>query len=175
MQVNWTASYVGRRLSEKIALGLEQSSYPNMLFVHRDAEGADPNDRHIEIRTAVNASGYTGPLTPIVPRRMTESWLLLDESAIREVVGRPRGIELLGLPVPRNIERLPDPKERLRQVLFDACSPRGRRRRKQFNATWGAYRNRLLENLPIGGPLEQLPSWTRFRDDTVAALNLLSS
>ena len=171
LQVNWTASYVGRRLPEKIALGLEQSSYPNMLFVHRDTECSDPNDRYIEIRSAVNACGYIGPLTPIVPRRMTEAWLLLGEPAIREVVGRPRGIEPLRLPVPRSIERLPDPKERLRQALFDAYSPRGRRRRKQFDASWGAYRNRLLENLPVGGPLEQLESWTRFRDDTVAALN----
>ena len=174
LQVNWTASYVGRRLTEKIALGLEQSSYPNMLFVHRDAEGADPNDRYVEIKSAVNVSGYTGALIPIVPRRMTEAWLLLDEPAIREVVGRPRGIEPLGLPIPRNIERLADPKERLRQALFDAYSPRGRRRRKQFDASWGAYRNRLLENLPVGGPLEQLPSWLHFRDDTIAALNRIS-
>ncbi|MDE2785374.1 MAG: hypothetical protein OXL37_01785 [Chloroflexota bacterium] len=175
LQVNWTASYVGRRLTEKIALGLDQSSYPNMLFVHRDAEGADPNDRYIEIRSAVNASGYTGPLTPIVPRRTIEAWLLLDGPAIREIVGRPRGTEPLALPQPRDIERDVNPKERLRQALLVASAPRGRRRVKRFNANWENYRNQLLENLPIGGPLERLESWTRFRDDTIAALNLLSN
>ncbi|MDE2961335.1 MAG: hypothetical protein OXU28_14990 [Chloroflexota bacterium] len=46
---------------------------------------------------------------------------------------------------------------------------------KRFNANWENYRNQLLENLPIGGPLERLESWTRFRDDTIAALNLLSN
>lgn len=170
-EVNWTASYVGRRLSEKIALGLQQSSNPSMLFVHRDSEGADPNDRYEEIRSAVIASNFTGTWSAIVPRRMTETWLLLDERAIRDVVGRPRGAEPLGLPDHRNVENLPDPKARLHAALFAACSPRGRRRRKQFENYWLGYRNRLLENLPVGGPLEQLESWARFRDDTVAALN----
>ena len=31
----------------------------------------------------------------IVPVRMTEAWLLLDESAIRRVAGRPHGDEPL--------------------------------------------------------------------------------
>lgn len=174
-EVNWTASYVGRRLTEKIALGLQQSSSPNMLFVHRDAEGADPNERYEEISSAVTASNFARAWSAIVPRRMTETWLLLDELAIREVVGAPSGSEPLGLPVARDVESLPDPKARLHDALLAARSPRGRRRRKQFGYHWLGYRDRLLENLPVGGQLEHLESWTRFRDDTVAAFSQLSS
>ena len=173
-QVGWTASYAGRRLTEKITLGLQLSSSPSMLFVHRDAEAADPNDRYTEIKSAVAASDFPGAWAAIVPRRMTETWLLLDEPAIREVVGRPRGTEPLGLPVPRDVEGLPNPKGRLYEALLAACSPRGRRRRKQFENHWPGYRDRLLENLPVGGQLERLESWTRFRDDTVAALKQIS-
>ena len=173
-EVNGTSSHTGRRLTDKIRLGLRQSSDPNLLFVHRDAETAVPDERYSEISSAVSEVGYAGPSAGIVPRRMTEAWLLLDEPAIRRTVGRPRGTEPLGLPLPRDAERLPNPKDRLREALLSAYSPRGRRRRKRFESDWEHYRNQLLENLPIGGPLEQLESWTRFRDDTIAALQQLN-
>jgi hypothetical protein len=174
-EVNWTSSHSGGRLTEKIRLALSEANNPEMLFVHRDAERVDPVERHEEIRCAIAAAEYPGPWAGIVPRRMTEAWLLLDDPAMRRVVGRPRGTEPLDLPFPRDVERLPDPKERLREALLAASSPRGLRRRKQFNSAWAVYRNRLLENLPIGGPLEQVPSWVRFRDDTVSALRQLSN
>ncbi len=173
-EVNWTSSHTGRRLADKIRHGLEQFGDPNLLFVHRDAESAEPDARYDEIASAIDSANYTGPWVGVVPRRMTEAWLLLDEFSLRSIVGRPRGTEPLGLPVPRDAERLPNPKERLHQALLAACVPRGRRRRKRFESQWEHYRNRLLDNLPIGGPLEQVPSWVRFRDDTVAALQELS-
>ena len=173
-EVNWTSSYAGRRLTDKIRLGLRQSSNPNLLFVHRDAEAAEPNERYSEISSPVSEVGYAEPSVGIVPRRMTEAWLLLDEPAIRRIVGRPRGTEPLGLPLPRDAERLPNPKDRLREALLSAYSPQGRRRRKRFGSDWENYRNQLLENLPVGSPLEQLESWRRFRDDTISALQELN-
>ena len=173
-EVNWTSSHTGRRSADKVRLGLRQFGDPDLLFAHRDAEIAQPGVRYDEIASAVNEAGYEGSWVGVVPRRMTETWLLLDESALRNTVGRPRGTEPLALPSPRDVEGLPDPKARLHEALLTACSPRGRRRRKRFESEWEHYRNRLLENLPIGGPLEQLSSWTRFRDDTVAALRELN-
>ena len=173
-EVDWTSSYVGRRLVDKIRLGLRQSGDPNLLFVHRDAEASEPNRRYEEIATAVSEVGFSGQWVALVPKRMTEAWLLLDGPAIREIVGRPRGTEPLNLPSPRDVESDVNPKERLRRALLAASAPRGRRRLKRFNANWENYRNQLLENLPVGGPLEQLASWTRFRDDTVVALNRIS-
>lgn len=173
-EVNWTSSHTGRRLAEKIRHGLEQYGDPNLLFVHRDSESADPDVRFDEIMSAIHEADYEGLWVGVVPRRMTEAWLLLDECALRREVGRPRGMESLGLPVQRDVERLPNPKARLHQALLSASSARGRRRRKRFESEWEHYRNRLLENLPVGGPLEQVPSWVRFRNDTAAALRQLA-
>ena len=123
-QVNWTASYQGRRLQDKIRFGLRQTNHPEMLFVHRDAEVADPEERYAEICSAIGGVEFHGVSVGIVPRRMTEAWLLLDEPAIREVVGRPRGVEPLHLPSFRDVESLPDPKERLREALLVALAPK---------------------------------------------------
>ena len=120
-------------------------------------KAAEPNATSNEIETAVSEVELAGPRVGVEPRRVTEAWLLLDEPAIREVVGR--GWEILGLPSPQNVESLPDPKARLREVLLAALAPRGRCRRKRFELDWPQrYRNCLLENLPIGGPLAQVPS-----------------
>ena len=105
---------------------------------------------------------------------MTEAWLLLDEVAIRTVVGNPNGRTELDLPSPGNAERVVDPKAVLRCALLIAGDVHGRRRRSLVRRL-PDLRNRLLENLPIGGQLEDLESWRRFRDDTVAALRRISN
>ena len=72
-----------------------------MLFVHRDADSsqesssAGPERRYDEVARAVADASYDGAWVGIVPVRMTEAWLLLDESAIRRVAGRPHGDEPL--------------------------------------------------------------------------------
>jgi hypothetical protein len=48
----------------------------------------------------------------VIPIRMTEAWLLLDEEAIRDSAGRPSSSVSLGLPLPQRVETIPDPKQR---------------------------------------------------------------
>ena len=150
----------------------------DLLLVHRDADAsretrsAGPERRYAEIEGAVRASGFTGPWVGIVPVRMTESWLLLDEAAIRRIAGKPTGNDPLDLPALRRVESEPEPKGRLEKALILASGLSGRRL-SRFERNFSAHRQQLLENLPVCGPLEQVPSWVRFRDDLLAASLLL--
>jgi hypothetical protein len=105
-------------------------NYPcDLLFVHRDAEGQNPADRRTEILNAVRLSEIEPPAVCVVPVRMTEAWLLVDEAAIRTAAGNPRGRLPLNLPAPRFVEQQADPKELLFESLRVASEQAGRRLR----------------------------------------------
>ena len=163
--------HYGARVADKIRKGREAAGgRPDLLFVHRDADKAGAEARYREIEAAVREVAQDGTSwIGVVPVRMTEAWLLLDEAAIRDVVGKPGGRAPLDLPAPGCAERMADPKERLRDALLAASGNQGRRRRR-FDREFPRLRRQLLQELPIGGELERLESWVRFRDDTIRAL-----
>ncbi|MFV0524202.1 MAG: hypothetical protein ACK5RL_06865 [Acidimicrobiales bacterium] len=130
----------------------------DLLFVHRDAEKQDPRLRHDEVRTAVSAVCHGRPYVPVVPIRMTEAWLLLDEQLIREVAGRPDGAVPLKLPTPNQVESLPNPKSTLQLALETASELKGRRMR-QFQNRFNENRRLLLQRLDRGGPVTGLKAW----------------
>ena len=166
----------------KVAQGLKlfgaPDLLPDLLFIHRDADdyidtnGAGPDKRYNEIQAAVQSVRYHGRYVGVVPVRMTEAWLLANECEIRRVAGKPDNRCNLNLPALGNIERMSNPKKRLKEMLLQAGPPSGRRR-KNFKNKFGSHRRQLIEKLPVGGPLEQLPSWVQFRNDTIAALQAL--
>lgn len=108
------------------------SQAPDILFVHRDAEGVALETRKREI-----------PVLPrvvaVVPVRMTEAWLLISERAIRQAAGNPNGQVALEVPPPRRLEGLADPKSTLRELLVRASEFKGRRR-QQFQSVAAARR-----------------------------------
>jgi hypothetical protein len=115
-------------LEERIRFAVDY--YPSdILFIHRDAEAQAPKSRREEIAHAVDLTNITPPSICVVPVRMTEAWLLLDEMAIRRAAGNPGGKVNLNLPLPQRIESLPDPKELLFQTLKTASELGGRRLR----------------------------------------------
>ena len=63
----------------------------------------------------------------VVPIRMTEAWLLIDEAALRSAAGNPRGSVPLSIPAVRQLEGLPDPKKTLHALIRRASSLGGRR------------------------------------------------
>lgn len=72
--------------------------YPcDLLFVHRDADRVGHGFRREEIIHALDAAGIHVESVCVVPVRMTETWLLIDEGAIRGAAGRPRGRAALNL------------------------------------------------------------------------------
>ncbi len=145
-------------------LAQQPGAEPDIVFVHRDAESEPPDRRRREIDVAARSVGLSGEIVAVVPVRMTEAWLLLDEQAIREVAGRPSGRQPLDLPTPREAERMADPKQRLWEALLAAGSPKGRRRRS-FELAFGRHRRVLIERLDINGPVTQLEAWQQLQAD----------
>lgn len=145
--------------------------YPcDILFVHRDAESQPYDWRVREISAAIAQAQQRGVRVPhvcVVPVRMQEAWLLLDEVAIRRAVGNPHGAMALDLPAPGRIERLRDPKETLYGVLCIA-SGLGSRRLRAFRP--GRCAQLVSEYIRDMAALRQLPAFQRFEADVRAAL-----
>jgi len=161
----------GRSLASRLnaAKALEPSA--NLLFVHRDADSRVETARLSEIS---QATGGTGVQTvPVIPIQETEAWLLLDEDAIRSVVENPEGTVPLVLPRPQNVERVADPKTRLKKALAFASELRGRRLRK-LKKDFPRYRKLLLQRLDTRGPLAQVPAWQRLVNRTEAAVRTVA-
>ena len=149
-------------LDHQLKLALD--NYPcDLLFVHRDAERDAPLLRTQQIDRARSSAGMTQRLIPVVPVRMTEAWLLVDEAAIRAAARRPQGNVALGLPPPAKIEGLPDPKEVLFTALRTASELTGRHLAK-FHPE--VQRHRVADHM---GPtsierLRRLPSFADLED-----------
>lgn len=150
---------VAKDVRSRIVSGLELvGGSVDVIVVHRDSDNVDPDLRREEIECAVVESGAQSMTVPVVPVRMTEAWLLLDEAAIRQVAGNPRGKVDLCLPKAAEVERKSDPKKLLQECLLAAAEATGRRRDK-VATRFGHHRRQLLERLDISGPVTTLESW----------------
>lgn len=138
----------------------------DLLFVHRDAEGADPAQRRVEIEDAVSELDVP-PYVPIIPVRMQEAWLLIDEQAIRTAAGNPRGRVPLTLPRPGTLEGIADPKELLHRLLREA-SELGGRRLRSFDP--GRQAHRVAELIADFTPLRLTTAYPLFKAGLLVAL-----
>lgn len=145
-------------------IGLATRLYPcDIVFVHRDAEAQDPDLRRQEIHAAVRELDHIGGAAVcVIPVRMTEAWLLVDEQAIRTAAGRPGGLETLTIPPPRRLESLADPKQVLKDALRAASGFTGRRLKK-FRVDQAT--NRVAELIDDFSPLLALSAFARFHQD----------
>jgi len=152
-------------LGERIAAALE--FFPcDILCVHRDADRASRVERRTEILGAMPKVDDQSVVC-VIPVRAQETWLLIDEVAIRKAARRPGGREPLGLPRPRNLERLADPKRLLRAAIRTATGLRGRRLTR-FDL--GAALARLPYLIEDFRPLRQLPAFRAVEGELSAAL-----
>lgn len=157
-----------RLLSARIRAAIEL--YPcDLLFVHRDAETQTVEDRVGEIQRAIGATMAAGQWVPVVPVRMTEAWLLVDERAIREAAANPSGKIPLGLPPLSRLEALPSPKDTLRSTL-EIASERTGRRLLQFKRDMGQHVQRVAQLMQKREMLRELPAFMRLEKDTREAL-----
>ena len=150
-----------RRLSDRIDSSIDL--YPcDVLFVHRDAERELLEARTIEIQRHCHLSKRAGDVevVTVIPIRMSEAWLLFDEDAVRIVAGNPGGGQALDMPRIEDIEGLPDPKERLHELLRSASGLRDRRRRlEQFNRDLGLHVQRVAIQIDNFNPLRDLTAF----------------
>lgn len=138
---------------------------PNLLIVHRDAEGASLGARQDEVRSAAP------DCVPLVPVRMTEAWLLFDEAAIRDAAGNPNGTTDLQLPRPREVESLADPKTELRHALQRASRHTRQRGRARFKRGLGQRLQRVGEYISDYSPLRRLAAFRAFEAELTCALD----
>jgi hypothetical protein len=163
----------GRTVFDKLRTAIQLEASANLIIIHRDADIRDPEPRYREIALAVERLRLETPWVAIVPVQETEAWLLLDETAIRSVAGNPNGRVELALPPPARAERIVNPKEFLENTLVVASELTGRRV-VRFRNSLAAKRKQLLEQLPVGGRLERVESWMRFRRELAAVVSRLA-
>jgi hypothetical protein len=153
------------RIQKAIAL------YPcDLLFVHRDAEKESRQKRVSEIHQAVNLikEDVTFPVVCVIPVKMTEAWLLIDEKAIREAAGNPKGTQILNLPKPSKTEELSDPKETLKGLLETAHGHSSRKPQKFSTA-----RARIADLIDDFQLLKQLPAFIALESELKQTLSEL--
>jgi hypothetical protein len=161
-----------KTVSAKLQAVMDLGGEYDLVVIHRDADRTGRADRILEIRSAVEQVIPDVPFAPVIPIRMTEAWLLLDESEIRRVAGNPNGKMHLGLPGPHDVESIPDPKELLGNVLAVASGFSGRRLEK-FRKRFPQNRRLLLERIDPSSPIVEVSSWRAFNDDLIAGLECL--
>jgi hypothetical protein len=161
----------GRTLQDRLRFAAQVTPC-DLLFIHRDAEAQGRDQRCQEIAEALKTLPNDPPIVhvPVIPVRMTEAWLLLDEAAIRLAVRNPNGRADLKLPRAREVEDLPDPKHRLHETLLLACGLSGRRR-KEFDTRGAAPQ--IAASMADFSPLRQLSAFRALEDDLKAGLGAL--
>ena len=160
-------------VANKLRLLMLERDDIDIAFVHRDADRVGPARRRAEIARAIEDAGITAAVVPVIPVQELEAWLLVDASAVRNVVGRPLGRTDLRLPKLAGIEATRSPKEILQSALLAASETTGRRREKE-KRDFEKRRRALLDRLDVDGPVRQLPAWQQLESDVAAAVASLS-
>ncbi len=138
---------------------------PKLIFVHRDAEKLSYEERRREIP-------IWDRVVPVVPVRMIEAWLLIDEPALRMAAHNPNGSVALEMPEVNRLEGLPDPKKAVYHLLRSASELNARRRRS-FSAERAVHR--LAELIDDFSPLFGLPAFASFWEELKLALDRLGA
>lgn len=135
--------------------------YPcNLLFIHRDSDTETLSKREEEIKEAVrNLKSKNLPFfVPVIPVKQLETWLLIDEKAIRYAVGKPNSTIPLNLPKLKNLERKSNPKQFLSEVIKIASELSGTQFKRRFRNT-DSCRWRIAEEIEDFSPLQQLSAF----------------
>lgn len=161
---------VGHSVVSKLAAAIALEPTADLFFVHRDADSPASRARYAEIAEAAAKCQPDQPVVAVVPVQETETWLLVDETAIRRAVGNASGRVALALPTPGRAESLSEPKERLHQALIDASEQTGRRL-QSLKSSLPTITRMLLRELSLDGPHTMIPSWSRLRQDVIKTVN----
>lgn len=146
-----------KSLIERIQAAIVQSPC-DVVFIHRDAEALGFEVRVREIERDLQGGNFMVPYVRIVPVRMSEAWLLIEESAIRKVAQKPHGRTPLTMPSLSQLESLPDPKRTLLELLMTASECKGRRL-DQLKSEARSRVHQLAEFISDFSPLRNLSAF----------------
>ncbi|WP_373516990.1 DUF4276 family protein [Pricia sp.] len=149
-----------------------------VLCLHADADDfTDENTFETKIKPAIESIANSEidickNIIPIVPIKMTESWLLADQECFKDEIGTSNSFADLGIDRPP--ENLSDPKNTISEAIRIAFEDKpARRKRPKISELY----------LPIGQKcsivhLEKLTSYSKFKDavkDCLLELNYIQS
>lgn len=153
-----------KNLTERIEMSIQL--YPcDLIFIHRDAERENPDNRRLEVENALaqlRKSLEVPVAICVIPVRMQEAWLLFDKDAIRRASGNPFGSVKIDLPKLKKTENLPDPKQVLHGLLKIASENSGRKL-KQFPVRHSA--GQVSEYIEDFSPLRELPAFQKLESN----------
>ena len=164
---------------DRILFAAQAAHGHHLLLVHADADARSCESAWaeriepglMEVQGA-HKSGIQvcDKIVPVIPIRMTESWMLADPEVLLNVIGTSVSPRNLSLPnKPPQVETIAHPKRKLQEVLNFAVGGRSRRRRTRDIG-------RLYEPLARGIDLERLsrvPAFCQFQTDLTQALREL--
>lgn len=150
-----------------------------VLFVHADGGGkaARKKDRARaeQVRPALDlverASALEGRKgCAVVPVQEMEAWALADPDALRGVVGRAGAAPVTGVPFrAAGVERIDQPKERLRKVIDELRRPGSRHRRSSSGESMLSDLGKIVSL----DRLREVPAFSELEKELTDALVLL--
>ncbi|MEV6349390.1 hypothetical protein [Actinoplanes sp. NPDC051851] len=132
----------------------------HLVFVHRDQDGNTDRVNREWIGPLLGAwdPGWPERLIPVIPIRKTEAWVLADGDALRDVLGVRWTDTELGVPArPRDVERIPEPKDPIGRLVRRLARP------------IDDFYEELAESISLD-VLRTVPSFAAVRDRTTSAL-----
>jgi len=156
------------RLVDRLKLWLVY--YPcDLLFIQRDAERESRVSRVQEIDEAVAClpEAMSPEYVRVIPIRMQEAWLLIDEAAIKAAAGNKGYTGQLELPVVSRLEGLANPKGVLNELLRHA-SDLNRRRQRSFRVA--KHARLVTEFIEDFSPLRQLSAFGALEEEVSNAI-----
>lgn len=163
---------VGHSVDEKIRWVLQNEATVNLVLIHRDADRAGYVNRWTEIQQACAGIANMPIWVPVIPVKALETWVLVDEPAIRRAADNPNGRGPLNMPALNGIENMADPKDALYELIRVASETTGRRRKK-LNHSLARRRSNLVRAIDIDGHIGALSSWRTFVNELNTAVGKL--
>lgn len=155
--------YPPKSLTDRISKAI--NLYPcDLLFVHRDSEKESIEQREEEVIDACKnlPDQFNEHRTvAVIPMRMMEAWLLIDEKAVKIAAGNPNSKYMAEIPSLKNLESLSNPKSLLHEKLRQASGLRGRQL-DRFNVNRAVHL--IAENITDFSPLKALKSFQKFEE-----------
>jgi hypothetical protein len=158
-----------KSLKEKIRIANQY--YPfNLLFIHRDAESTNLNfiERRIEEIQSQIDDEMNKIIICVIPVKMMETWLLIDEYAIKRAAGnRNYGNEII-LPGINSLENTQNPKDILHNILYNIAG-----KKRKLNTHKAVHL--VAEYITDFSPLRNLVAFKKFEQDLKMKVKNLTS
>ncbi|WP_417939392.1 DUF4276 family protein [Flavobacterium sp. RS13.1] len=148
-----------------------------LLFVHTDAD--DRDDDKVFRNKIIPAQEFLSnqkdnicckKMVPIVPVRMTESWMIIDRNLLKSEIGIEESDAELGIHL--NPETLNDPKALIEEII--RLSKEGKTKRKRNKGLDISDLYQIIGQKVELSELKKLPSYLKFRNSLIEVLKELN-